>query len=215
MKLIAIILTALATLALGGCATGQYEAYAAAQTATAQARHQAEAERYKALAAIAMSGSDTARVAAVMSLSGLGGLGGGGAQAAPGPAIAAPRSPGDTALQWASVLLPSVTQLYSIGQQVKLGIHQSDNSTALGVSTNNAFVGLAGKIQAPAANVTTTTNTTTTSTIGANSGANSGNSGRLAGTSITDNTSTPTVVTQPAPVIVRPEVIQPTTPTTP
>jgi hypothetical protein len=209
-KLIATILAALAILVLSGCATGQYEAYAAAQTATAQARHQAEAERYKALAAIAMSGSDTARVAAVMSLSG---LGGGGAQAAqPGPAITAPRSPGDTALQWASILLPSVTQLYSIGQQVKLGTRQSDNATTLGVSTNAAFVGLAGKIQAPAANVTTT--------IGANSGANSGNSGRLAGTSITDNTSTPTVVVQPAPVIVRPEVvrpevIQPTTPVVP
>jgi hypothetical protein len=88
--------------------------------------------------------------------------------------------------------------------QTQVGIVQSNNATTLGVSTNAAFVGLAGKIQAPAANVTTTTSTS----IGANSGANSGNSGRLAGTSITDNTSTPTVVTQPAPVIVRPEVVQ-------
>jgi hypothetical protein len=86
--------------------------------------------------------------------------------------------------------------VYSINKQTSLGIAQSNNATTLGVSTNAAFVGLAGKIQAPAANVTTT------STIGANSGANSGNSGRLAGTSITDNTSTPTVVTQPAPLVV-------------
>ena len=118
--------------------------------------------------------------------------------------IAAPKSWADYAFQWTGLLLPTIGQVYGINKQTQVGIVQSNNATALGVSTNAAFVGLAGKIQAPAASVTTTTSTT----IGANSGANSGNSGRLAGTSITDNTSTPTVVTQPAPVIVRPEVVQ-------
>jgi hypothetical protein len=109
--------------------------------------------------------------------------------------------------------------VYAIGQQVKLGMRQSDNSTALGVSTNQAFVGMAGKIQAPAATMTLNGTGVLGSgsyDIGPNSGANSGNSGRLAGTSIADNTATPTVVnqpapivvTQPAPVIVRPEVVK-------
>jgi hypothetical protein len=181
MKLIAIILTALA---LTGCATAEYAAYADAHKAQAAA----QTARYQALADIAKQGDTTAKVAAVMSLQ----------MGSPqqNTQIAAPKSWADYALQWTGLLLPTIGQVYSINKQTSLGIAQSNNATTLGVSTNAAFVGLAGKIQAPAANVTTT------STIGANSGANSGNSGRLAGTSITDNTSTPTVVTQPAPVIV-------------
>jgi hypothetical protein len=195
MKLIAIILT---VLALTGCAnTSQYQAYADAHKAQASA----QSARYQALADIAKQGDTTAKVAAVMSLQ----MGGQQQQSQ----IAAPKTAGDHLIQWTSILLPSLTNIYGINKQAQVGIAQSNNATSLGISTNAAFVGLAGKIQAPAANVTTT------STIGANSGANSGNSGRLAGTSITDNTSTPTVVTQPAPVIVRPEVIQPPTPVVP
>jgi hypothetical protein len=195
MKLIAIV----TALALTGCATGkEYEAYAEAHKAQAAA----QAARYKALSDIAAQGDTTAKVAAVITLNQSSG------QASQ---IAAPKSAAEHLIQWTSILLPSLTNIYGINKQAQVGIAQSNNATTLGVSTNAAFVGLAGKIQAPAANVTTTT----TTTIGANSGANSGNSGRLAGTSITDNTSTPTVVVQPAPVIVRPEVVQPTTPTAP
>jgi hypothetical protein len=89
-------------------------------------------------------------------------------------------------------------------------MRQSDNATALGMSTNSAFLGMASQIQAPAPNMTLSGTGVLGSgsyTIGANSGSNSGNSGRLAGTSITDNTSVPTVVQQPAPTIVRPEVV--------
>jgi hypothetical protein len=307
MKLIATILFALA---LTGCATGQYEAYTAATTAQAVATANAQAERYKALATLANSGSDVAKVAAVMALAGHGT--GSTQQAAP---IAAPRSPGDTALQWASLLVPTLGQAYMIGTNARLGMRQSDNATRLGmaqaeynrdtqVGTANAFGGIASSgfnalassnaanstalmgvatagfgtastiagagfgtastiagtgfkaietttagfidlaktntaavvsvsnsgltsaaaiasnIQAPAANVTTTLSGagvigSGSYSIGPNSGTNSGNSGRLAGTSITDNTHTPVIVTQPAPVIVRPEVIQPTTPVAP
>jgi hypothetical protein len=189
MKLIAPLI---ASLALTGCATAEYQAYAEAHKSQAAA----QTARYQALADIAKQGDTTAIVAAVMSLQ----MGGQQQQSQ----IAAPKSWADYALQWTGLLLPTIGQVYSINKQTQVGIVQSNNATTLGVSTNAAFVGLAGKIQAPAANVTTTTSTT----VGANSGANSGNSGRLAGTSITDNTSTPTVVTQPAPVIVRPEVVQ-------
>lgn len=139
---------------------------------------------------------------------------------------------------WMQVLQTFAPVIGNLGMTViNAGVSktQSRNATELGVAQINGFVGIAGKIQAPmapAANVTTNTttttdnsartrtdnsqrdsgNTTTTSTWGANSGANSGNAGRLAGTSMTDNTSTPTVVMQPAPaapVIVNPVVVNP------
>jgi spore germination protein YaaH len=96
--------------------------------------------------------------------------------------VAAPKSFGDHLLQWTAVLLPTATQIYSVGKQAQVGIAQSNNARDLGVSTNAAFVGIAGKIQAPAANVTTTNTTTTTTN--------------------TDSTHAPTVVTQPAPIVV-------------
>ena len=182
MKLIAI----LCTLSLTGCATGQYEAYAAAHKAQAAA----QTARYQALADIAKMGDTTAKVAAVMSLQ----MGGQQQNAQ----INAPKSWADYALQWTGLLLPTVTQVYAVGKQTALGMRQSDNATAVAVSTNNAFVGMASQIQAPAANVTlsgTGVIGAGTYSIGANSGQNSGNSGRLAGGAITDNTATPTVVT--------------------
>jgi hypothetical protein len=184
MKLIAPMI---AVLSLTGCATGQYQAYAEAHKAQAAA----QAARYQALADIAKQGDTTAKVAAVISLN---------AGSAPQSAqIAAPKSWADYALQWTGLLLPTVGQIYTINKQTSLGMRQSDNATAVAVSTNNAFVGIASKIQAPAANVTTIGGNGVIGagsySIGANSGANSGNSGRLAGGSITDNTSVPTVVT--------------------
>jgi hypothetical protein len=213
-------------LALAGCATDDYQHYAQAQMAMAQAKSTADQARYTALARIAETGDSVARVAAVMSLAGLGD----GARQAPS-SVAAPVSPGSTALQWASILVPGVTQAYMISSNVKLGMRQSDNQTALGLgqsrdqaatsaATFGAITTISSQIQAPAANVTTTLSGTGvlgsgSYSIGPNSGTNSGNSGRLAGSSITDSTHTPTVVTQPTPVIVpqpapvRPEIVRP------
>ncbi len=207
MKILAAIITALA---LTGCATGQYEAYARAQQATAQARAAAETERYRALAKIAETGDSAARVAAVMGLAGIG------AGLPTAPVIAAPQPAGHTALQWASILAPSLTQAYMIGSNVKLGMRQSDNATTLGLgqsrdqaatsaATFAAFSNIAGQIQAPAANVSTTTLSGTgvlgsgSYSIGPNSGTGSGNSGKWSGGALTDQTATPTVVMQPAP----------------
>jgi hypothetical protein len=185
MKLIAPII---AVLALTGCATNsEYAAYADAHKAQAAA----QAARYQALADIARQGDTTAKVAAVMSLQ----MGG----AQQNAQINAPKSWADHALQWTGLLLPTVGQIYTVNKQTSLGMRQSDNATALGISTNAAFVGIASKIQAPAANVTTIGGNGVIGggsySIGANSGSNSGNSGRLAGGCITDNTSVPTVVT--------------------
>ena len=183
MKLIATILCALS---LTGCATAEYQAYADAHKAQAAA----QTARYQALADIARQGDTTAKVAAVMSLQ----MGGGQQNAQ----INAPKNWADYAMQWTGLLLPTIGQVYTINKQTSLGMRQSDNATALGVSTNAAFVGIASQIQAPAANMTisgTGVIGAGSYSIGANSGANSGNSGRLAGGSITDNTATPTVVT--------------------
>jgi len=183
MRLIATLICALA---LTGCAH-EYAAYAEAHKAQAAA----QTARYQALADIAKMGDTTAKVAAVMSLQM-----GGGQQS---QQIAAPKTWADYAMQWTGLLLPTVGQVYTINKQTSLGMRQSDNATALGISTNNAFVGMAGKIQAPAANVTTIGGNgvigSGSYSIGANSGSQSGNTGRLAGGSITDNTAVPTVVT--------------------
>jgi hypothetical protein len=177
----------IAVLSLTGCATNsEYAAYADAHKAQAAA----QTARFQALADIARQGDTTAKVAAVMSLQ----MGGGQQNAQ----IAAPKSWADYAMQWTGLLLPTIGQVYTINKQTSLGMRQSDNATALGVSTNAAFVGIASQIQAPAANMTisgTGVIGAGTYSIGANSGSNSGNSGRLAGGSITDNTSVPTVVT--------------------
>jgi len=182
MRLIAI----LCSLSLTGCATNsEYAAYADAHKAQAAA----QTARYQALAEIAKQGDTTAKVAAVMSLQ----MG-----SQQNTQINAPKSWADYALQWTGLLLPTFGQVYTINKQTSLGLRQSDNATALGISTNQAFVGIASQIQAPAANMTisgTGVIGAGTYSIGANSGQNSGNSGRLAGGSITDNTSVPTVVT--------------------
>jgi hypothetical protein len=181
------IFTMIAVLSLTGCATKEYQAYADVHKAQAAA----QTARFQALADIARQGDTTAKVAAVMSLQ----MGGNGQQ---GQQVAAPKSWADHALQWTGLLLPTVGQIYTINKQTGLGMRQSDNATALGISTNNASVGMAGKIQAPAANVTTIGGNgvigSGSYTIGANSGTNSGNTGRLAGGAITDNTAIPTVV---------------------
>jgi hypothetical protein len=191
------LLAIIIALALTGCASTEYVQYAKTQEAIATAKGQADAARYKAMADIAASGDSAAKVAAVMALA----LGQGGA--GPAQQIAAPAP--NAALQWASVLVPALTQAYGIRANADVSMRSSDNAARTSIATTAGFVSLAGQIQAPAANVstvTTTTSTDTASTVGANSGANSGNSGRLAGGYITDATSAPTVVTQPAPLIV-------------
>jgi hypothetical protein len=184
MKLLAL---AVCSVALTGCATNsEYAAYADAHKAQAAA----QTARFQALADIAKQGDTTAKVAAVMSLQ----MGGGQQNAQ----INAPKNWADYAMQWTGLLLPTIGQVYTVNKQTTLGMRQSDNATALGISTNAAFVGIASQIQAPAANVTlsgTGVIGAGSYSIGANSGSNSGNSGRLAGGSITDSTSVPTVVT--------------------
>jgi hypothetical protein len=171
-------------LLLASCATN-YEGYAEANVKIAQARAQAESEKYKAMAAIAATGDAAAKVAAVMSMA----LGQPNQQQ---QQIAPPKSAADTTLQAIATILPSIAQIYGINRQVALGMEQvrgnvaiqqavSNASVMTARSTNDTFASIAGKIQAPAANVTTTTST--------------------------DNTHTPTVVTTDKAVVLDPKVI--------
>ena len=167
------LLAIIIALALTGCASPDYAQYAKAQEAIATAKGQADAARYKAMADIAASGDSAAKVAAVMALA----LGQGGNSATQQIAAPAPNA----ALQWASVLVPALTQVYGIRANADVAMRSSDNAASTSIATTAGFVGLAGQIQAPGA----------TTTISGNSGANSG-----------DATAAPTVVTQPAPLVV-------------
>lgn len=149
-------------IALTGCASTDYKLYAEATSDIEVAKHNAEAEKYKAIAAIGSSGTEAAKVAAIMSLTM-----GGNQNQQQGINLRAPETAGDTALRWASIVVPTLMQGYGIHATTQLGMRASDNGVLVSQSTNNAFVGMAGKIQAPVtvlpqANVTTTTTTTST-----------------------------------------------------
>lgn len=168
-----------ALLVLGGCATGDYAIYADSQSKIESARHAADAEKYKALASVAATGSDTARVAAVMALA-LGNNGSGPGGSAPGSASLRAPEANNTFLQWAGVLVPGITQAYGIHANMRLSMTQSDNSAGVARSTNDTMRGIAGLIQAPGA----ITNTDRHDTV----------------------TPAPVVVTPPAPVVITPVV---------
>lgn len=163
---------------LVGCASGpsNYQLYAETQKAIAQAQSQAEIARYLALSEIAKGDDPTAKVAAVMSLQMH-------PQTAGRQQISPPRSLSDTLLNWATILVPSAVQLYGINQNTQLGLRQSDNSTRLGLSTNQSFVDMAKEINSPTI-VTQPAPTIVTQPA-------------------------PTIVTQPAPTIVNPVVVNP------
>jgi hypothetical protein len=133
-----ILAGAIGVLLLTGCASDNYQQYARTQENIALARAEAEIARYKALEAIANSGDTTARVAAVIALQ----------QGSPqnnSPRVEQPTSTGDTALRWASVIVPSLTQIYGIGKSTDLAIVNSNNNKDISINTNQTMLGF-GKL---------------------------------------------------------------------
>lgn len=170
----------LAAAGLTGCGTaGDYyksvDASNARNAEMARAHAQSETARYAALAQIAASGDATAKVAATMALAM------GGQSARPQAAVAQPMQ--SEALQWASVLVPGVTQGLSIYYNTRATMNANDNATALGMNTNQTFGHFASEINAPVV-VTQPAPTIVTQPA-------------------------PVIVTQPAPVIVDPVVVDP------
>lgn len=142
---------------LSGCtSTEQYKLYADSHAQMETAKYNAEAAKYKAMSDIANNGTEAAKVAAVMAIA-LGGNSGGGNKT---NGLQAPQQ--SEALQWAQILVPNVVQGIGIIANRQVAINQSNNAAAVAVSTNSTFLGMAGKIQAPAANVSNVDNHTQT-----------------------------------------------------
>jgi PBP1b-binding outer membrane lipoprotein LpoB len=132
-----LIAIAVGAVFLTGCATSNYALYAQTQQQIAVSKSEADIARTNALKEIAASGDTAARVAAVMSLQ-FGAQG----QSQGSQQIAAPTSIGDTMLKWASVLVPSLTQVYAIGKSTDVAITHSNNSVESQKSNNSMIVDL-------------------------------------------------------------------------
>lgn len=134
-------------LLLGACASTSSEYYASVQHANEQraqveiARAQAEVERLKALQNIAYSGDETARTAAVMALA----ISGSNNTSQSGSTgMVAPRQPesaGDTALRWASVLLPTLTNVYGINRNSAIQGQQIEANKDISIHSNETMLG--------------------------------------------------------------------------
>lgn len=155
----------LLALALTGCASPDYAKYVESNTAIETAKHQADAAKWRAMADIAGQGDATAKVAAVMAMA----MGQG--QAAAGNGLRAPEP--NQALQWASILIPSLTQVAGMRYQYLSSTAQSNNAASVAISTNGTLLGIAGRIQAPGAITTNTLSGTGTLGSGAYSTADS------------------------------------------
>lgn len=146
MKIQTLTIIGAVALLTGCAASKEYVLYAETQQKIAQANAQAhavaESARYAALAEIAKNGDATARVAAAMSLS-FAQNGGNNGRPPQAPTLAPPKNWQDTALQWTSVLLPAVTQMYGIAANRDVAITQSNNMAATAQSTNSTMLGMA------------------------------------------------------------------------
>ena len=128
----------LAVLALAGCSsTSDYQKYSETQVAIARYKAEADKAKYQVLAEVVKKGDPAASVAAVMSMQ-MGFSGGGQEQK-----IDAPRSSGDDAFKWASLLLPTVVQGFGIYENSKVATTQSNNATATAINTNGTFASIA------------------------------------------------------------------------
>ena len=119
MKLIAI---AAAALTLTACATGNDSYYAAVE---AREKRLAEQEMRADMAIVEMAtkGDAQAKGAAQMYFA----LKNAGAKSSQ-QTIAAPKSTAETLLPWASLIIPSITQFYSITKNAEIAINSSNNA---------------------------------------------------------------------------------------
>lgn len=159
--------------ALTGCATNKdYLALLTAQQAVAVQNAEAAKARYMAMSQIAQTGDASSRTAAVMAMA-----------MVQAPNVQLPPPPESEVFKWASVLVPAITNLGANFFTYRLGAINSNNAAQTTTSAYNAFSTMATNgfnavqgtanagfnsastiasfIQAPQANVTTTTTTNT------------------------------------------------------
>ncbi len=143
---------------VSGCASQDYVRYLEMQERIGMANAEAMKAKYQAYETIGQ-GDTTSRVAALIAMSGVGGSNGNGTQL---QYVAPPKTGWDHFKEVASIFVPVALQAYSIGKSAEIAKNASDNAARTAVSTNDSFVGMAGRIQAPAANITSTTSNLTT-----------------------------------------------------
>lgn len=132
MKLIVIA----AALALTGCATNQSAYYQAiAEREKRQAEQELRADM--AVAEMAAKGDAQAKGMGLMYFA----LKNAGAKQAQ-QAIAAPKSTAETLLPWAALIVPSITQFYSITKNAEIAINSSNNALAGKLDDNGMIVDL-------------------------------------------------------------------------
>jgi hypothetical protein len=170
---------------LAGCASNKDFYAAEAQ------RHATEATRWKAMADIAIAGDTTAKAVALAVMGSNGN--------ASAPTVA----PVNEALQWASIIAPSLTQVAGMRYNYLSQQNASTNAMTLGVSTNNTFANIAGKIQAPSI-----TNTLSgTGTLGSGAYTTTEAPFAISPTVVAPSVITPVV--QVTPTVIQPTVITP------
>lgn len=131
---------------LVGCASSSTEYYDAVNRMNEQrtqieiARANAESERIKALQSVVYAGDSSSQTAAVMALA----FAGTGNESANEGALVMPRQPesrGDIALKWASVLVPSLTNLYGINRNTAVRMEQIESNRELSIHNNETMLG--------------------------------------------------------------------------
>jgi hypothetical protein len=124
----------LVAMLLPGCSTTQaYQQYALAIQHAAEARSAAQVEQSKAIMQLAMSGDATTKTVAVMLLAMQAG--------AKEPVLIEP--PRNEALQWAQVLMPTITALGLGYWGYQLGKTQSNNAADVSIAGYGAMSGIA------------------------------------------------------------------------
>jgi hypothetical protein len=133
MKLLAIVFAAMI---LTACATGN-DAYYAAIAAREARQAEQELRADTAIAQMAASGDAQAKGMALMHF----------AMKANSvkqnqQAIAAPKSTAEALLPWAALIVPSITQFYSITKNAEIAINSSNNSLTGKLSDNDMITDL-------------------------------------------------------------------------
>jgi len=161
MKIKSIAVLGLAILVVG-CAGSSAEYYAAIQHANEQraavelAKAEAESARMEALKSFAYSEDEGARAAAVMGITFAGNQNDSKNNGSTGMAMPRqPESTGDTVLKWASVLVPSLTNLYGMNRNSAVQMEQIDADRDMSIHDNDTMLGfgrLAADKEAPIVN---------------------------------------------------------------
>ena len=130
-----LIIAAAVALTLTACATNQ-DAYYSAVRDREQRQAEQELRSDTAIAQMAAGGDAQARGMAIMYFASKA------QNKASQQAIAAPKSVAEQILPWASLLVPSITQIYGIKAQTDVAIVNSNNSLKSQQSSNSMIVDL-------------------------------------------------------------------------